>query len=477
MSSLPKVIRDPVHNLIELPDDDEGRMILALIDRPEFQRLRRIRQLGLGFLVYPGAEHSRWAHSLGVCHIARRMLDALAKHHGEDSDEYRDLRPLRRTILAAALLHDLGHGPFSHVFERAIKPPTAAQDEYPRDHEGWSRRIIRERLAGVLCKYDVEADKVVQILNKEDRGNLLSKDFVSSQLDADRMDYLLRDSKACGPRYGEFDLDWMLHSLRIGKVSVKGQADGVWRLCLDSRKAIHVVEEFIQAREFIYLQVYVHRTTRAYEALLTNILALAAAIADGDPGKVPGACPEALREMLAGRQVDTDSYMSLDDFRLWCTFMDWSKLSSGGGENAARLARMCLMLVHRKQPYKCIELHERGNQDKALEFITKLKGTDLFFSCSRDTFSDLAYRNALYRQSKHSGEAGEEEEDKVIFFLDKQGKPHPAESESKVIDAISKIETSVYRLYYDERESKLVEELLKGGWDCSAGNSGKEDEG
>jgi len=115
----PKVFRDPVHNLISL-DGDEGALLLDLIDRPEFQRLRRIRQLGLAFLAYPGAEHSRWVHSLGVCHVARRMLDALRKRHGEDSEEYRDLAPHRREILVAALLHDVGHGPFSHVFERAL---------------------------------------------------------------------------------------------------------------------------------------------------------------------------------------------------------------------------------------------------------------------------------------------------------------------------------------------------------------------
>lgn len=459
MSSLPKIIRDPVHNLIELPDDDEGRMILALIDRPEFQRLRRIRQLGLGFLVYPGAEHSRWAHSLGVCHIARRMLDALAKHHGEDSDEYRDLKPLRRTILAAALLHDIGHGPFSHVFERAIKPPVDAPHDYPKDHEGWSRRIIKERLADVLVKYDVKAEDVARLLDKGDRRNPLGKDFVSSQLDADRMDYLLRDSKACGPRYGEFDLEWMLHGLRIARVSVQGSNDPTFRLGLDSGKARHVVEEFIQAREFIYLQVYIHRTTRAYEALLTNVLGLASEIARGDPASVTAPCPQPLRCMLAGKPIGVEEYLSLDDFRLWCMLLDWSRLDGGADGRINRLARMCSALVNRGQPYKVVALEDDEARDQALAFVTRIEKQEFRFSCLRDLFTDIAYRNALYRPKKHEPAEG----DRVIHFLDRSGNVRPAESESEVIRAISEIKTTVARFYYDA-DADLMEALKSELW-------------
>lgn len=151
MSDVPEVIRDSVHNLIPLTGE-EGAMIAELIDRPEFQRLRRIRQLGLGFLTYPGAEHSRWVHSLGVCHVARRMLDALRTRHGDGSAEYTELASLRKEILAAGLLHDVGHGPFSHVFERAIPPVTNPPNGYPKDHEDWSLRIVGERFNAALTK-------------------------------------------------------------------------------------------------------------------------------------------------------------------------------------------------------------------------------------------------------------------------------------------------------------------------------------
>jgi len=459
MSDAPEVIRDPVHNLIPLTGA-EGAMIAELIDRPEFQRLRRIRQLGLGFFTYPGAEHSRWVHSLGVCHVARRMLDALRTRHGDGSPEYVELASLRKEILAAALMHDVGHGPFSHVFERAIPSALNPPNDYPKDHEDWSLRIIRERFDAVLHRHNVNPDVVVGLIDKTNRQHLLAKDFISSQLDADRIDYLLRDSRATGTRYGDFDLDWLLHSLRVGKVRVKGRTDEVPRLCFSSRKAIHVIEEYIQAREFMYVQVYVHKTTRAYEALLTNILGLAAAIVDGDLSKVPTACPEPLARMLAKQTVNTEEYLSLDDFRLWCCLVDWAKRDADNDQRLRRLAAMCRRLVNREQPYQTIDLSGRDQQDKALELVTQLRGTDRQFSCCRDAFTDLAYRNALYRKSKE----GEEEEDRVIHFLDEEGATHPAESESDVLKAISNIETAIYRLYYDETDGELMEQLRSEGW-------------
>lgn len=460
MAKLPKVVRDPVHNLITIGDDDEGRLILALMDRPEFQRLRRIRQLGLALLTFPGAEHSRWGHSFGVCHVARRMLDALKMQYGEGSAEYRELADLRREIIAAALLHDVGHGPFSHVFERAIPPPDDPPKGYPKDHEDWSQRIIRERFGSTLEGHHVRTDVVAGLIDKTNREHLLAKDFISSQLDADRMDYLLRDSRAAGPKYGEFDLEWLLHSLRIGKVQVKGQEEGVLRLCFDSRKAIHVVEEYIQARAFMYEQVYIHKATRAYEALLKNILGLATAITDGDPARVPKPCPPALARMLAGQPVSTDEYLSLDDFRLWCTLIDWSQMETNGSAQLERLRTKCGRLVNRGRPYRVLELGDSQRQDKALELVTELKSTEQAHSCVRDAFRDLAYRNVFYRKSVED----EEEEDRVIHFVEASGQTHAAEALSPVIDAISRIETKIYRLYYDETDAELTARLREDGW-------------
>lgn len=435
-------------------------MVLDLIDRPEFQRLRRVRQLGLACLTYPGAEHSRWSHSLGVCHVAIRMLAALSSRYGGDSDEGRELGGLRREIIAAALLHDVGHGPFSHVFERALPRATNPPSDYPADHEGWSERIIRERFSEVLGRLGVRTEVVVGLINKKSREHLLAKDVISSQLDADRMDYLLRDSRATGARYGEFDLEWLLHCLRIGKVLVKGQTDGVHRLCFHAGKAIHVVEEYIQAREFMYVQVYVHKTTRAYETMLKSVLGLAAAITDGEIAKAPQPCPPALAKMLARQPVTTDEYLSLDDFRLWCTLLDWSRLDAGGIAKLQRLKSTCTRLVNREQPYRVVQVSDEDRAHEVTAFAAKLSGKASEYSCVFDRFTDLAYRNIFYRRAK----GGEEEEDRAIHVLDNAGTSYPVESRSDVIRAISEIETKIYRLYYDETDEELVGQLQKQGW-------------
>lgn len=459
-----KVIRDPVHNLITLTGD-EGALVLDLIDRPEFQRLRRIRQLGLAFLVYPGAEHSRWAHSLGVCHLASRMLDVLLRRYRRGRKEHRLLGGLKLEIVAAALLHDVGHGPFSHVFERAIPSPRTSPTKYPTNHEGWSEKIIRERFAPILKKHGARVDIVTGLINKMNRQNPLAKDLISSQLDADRMDYLLRDSRATGPKYGEFDVEWLLHSVRIGSVKVKGQGKPVLRLCFDSGKAVHVVEEYIQAREFMYVQVYTHKTTRAYEAMLQNVLGLAAAIAGGNPRRAPQPCPPALAKMLARMPVDADEYLSLDDFRLWCAFLDWSQLKSRRDARVARLSALCDRLVNRRKPYRVFEIdvrHDEGRKQyqRAIELQADVANGPAKHSLKLDSFEDLAYRSLFYRKSSDD----EEQEDRVIHLIDDGGQTRAAELQSDVIRAISGIETKVYRLYYDETDRTIVDRLRNDGW-------------
>jgi HD superfamily phosphohydrolase len=465
----PKVLQDPVHNLITLPAEDR-ELMLGLIDRPEFQRLRRIRQLGVSFLTYPGAEHSRWVHSLGVQHVARQMLDTL-QNRFRDRSEYKEplaeLEKYRREILVAALLHDVGHGPFSHLFERAIPAPKNAPGDYPKDHEGWSERIIRECFAEDLVKKGINVEVVTGLIDKKNREHLLAKDFINSQLDADRMDYLLRDSRATGPKYGEFDLPWLLHALRIGKVRIRGQEEGVWRLCFDSHKAVHAVEEYIQAREFMYVQVYIHKTTRAYEAMLRNILELAQSICQGDPGRAPQPCPTTLAKMLAGQVVGTSEYRELDDFRLWSTFVDWSTAPDADDAQREALRGKCARLVNRRKPYRSIDLDNRDKQDKALELVTGVKDTPLALSCHRDAFTDVAYRNIFYRKSRED----EEEEDRAIFFVEPDGQTRPAESLSPVIDAISKIETQIYRLYYDGEDADMIAKLRKDGWLAEDGSA------
>lgn len=233
-----KVMRDPIHGYIHV----EYQVIWDCINAREFQRLRRIHQLGGTFEVYHTAEHSRFAHSLGVYEITRRMVNEVSG--------LKELSEMDKvTVMVAALLHDLGHGPFSHAFE-AITPVA---------HEEYTRRVILENtqihqiLSGVSEDFP---EKVASIINYTHPNDLLNQ-IVSGQLDADRMDYLLRDAYFTGTSYGNFDLERILRTMRVKNQKIVMKESG-----------IHSVEDYIMARYHMYWQVYYHPVTRSYEAIL-----------------------------------------------------------------------------------------------------------------------------------------------------------------------------------------------------------------
>lgn len=185
--------------------------MLDLINTREFQRLRRIKQLGMSELVFPGANHSRLAHSIGVMHNARKFLDRLAKVCDE-----RIPVEHRTAVLAASLLHDVGHGPFSHTFEKITG----------EDHEARTLQVIRDSSTEVCKRLKKHSKQLPEVLAtffdedmEEDRRDAVMPphltQVVSSQLDADRFDYLLRDSYATGTDYGNFDAGWLIEHLHL----------------------------------------------------------------------------------------------------------------------------------------------------------------------------------------------------------------------------------------------------------------------
>src|SRR5262245_30356655 len=225
-----KIIRDPVHDVVAFRlDRPIDRLLFNLLNAAEFQRLRRIRQLGMASLAYPGADHSRYSHSVGVMETARRILDRLRQsHYISDEDT--------TVCLAGALLHDLGHGPFSHVFERVSGV----------DHEALTRKLILDpdsQINQVLVRHDnALPPRIVQMLNHEPAPTYLS-DILSGQLDADRLDYLLRDNLMTGSQYGNYDMTWLLHALTIDEKTN--------RLAV-TVKGISAVEAYLQSRYHMY---------------------------------------------------------------------------------------------------------------------------------------------------------------------------------------------------------------------------------
>lgn len=237
-----KVFRDPIHGYVRVQD----KVVWDCIQTREFQRLRRVKQLGSTSMVYHTSEHTRFAHSLGVYEIARRMIN-------EVEDISRTLTEYEKiTVKLAALLHDVGHAPFSHSFETVMNS----------DHELYTIQIIKEEseVNAVLKEYkDSLPIDVASVIDGTHPNKILCQ-IVSSQLDADRMDYLLRDSYFSGTKYGEFDLERILRTMRVANDKLAIKASGM-----------HTIEDYIMARYHMYWQVYYHPVSRSYDTLLQKV--------------------------------------------------------------------------------------------------------------------------------------------------------------------------------------------------------------
>jgi HD superfamily phosphohydrolase len=306
------ILRDPVHGLIAF-DTDDDQIVERLLSTPEVQRLRRIRQLGLTSLAYPGAEHSRFAHAIGTAHIMKRLLERLSDVEEWIAPEHRLTPEARCEALASALLHDLGHGPLSHLFEEVL--PSSAP------HEEWTQRIVQDSGSGVnrvLTATGREIpERVAELIGGKHPLTYLAR-AVSGTLDVDRCDYLLRDAHATGVPYGRYDLDWLLRSLRFAPATT---ATSIPPLAIDAGKGIASLESFILARLFMFQQVYFHKTTRAAEWMVRALFArVVGQLRDGTPlAGVPAAIDAAAR----GRPVALGDYLELDDSVLWGALHIW----------------------------------------------------------------------------------------------------------------------------------------------------------
>ena len=307
-----RVYRDPVHNIIRADlRSAEGRLIAALIDTPEFQRLRRVRQLGLAHFAYQGAEHTRFQHSLGAFHIAGRALGKLAATYDIPAEQ-------QTAVRVAALLHDVGHGPFSHVMEPILGfRHEAFTIEAVLSHETEIGRLI----AGFSP--DLAAD-VAAIIGGTFEPTALGQ-LVSSQLDVDRMDYLLRDSMMTGVKYGVYDIEWVLRSLEIDTAED--------RLYI-SAPGIYAVEDYLQARYYMYRQVYFHRTLRAAEAVLQALVRRALVLVASGTGVAVAAAP--MEKVLRGEKLVLAEHLELDDTDIIFSIKQWR---SSGDPVLADLAK------------------------------------------------------------------------------------------------------------------------------------------
>jgi hypothetical protein len=333
-----RTYHDPLHGAIRLDASQPAEaLVIDLIDTAPFQRLRRIRQLGPAYLTFHGAESSRFTHSLGVLHLARQALNGLERRAPE-------LKAHAGVLYAAALLHDVGHGPLSH----------SGEEMYGLHHEAWSGRLVREHpaLRDRLEAFAVgSADAVADLLAHGRYGNPAIQALVSSQLDCDRLDYLLRDSYSTGTSYGRLDLERILAALTIAP-------DGGLAL---HPKGLLAVEHYLVVRNLMYRSVYNHRLNVVCNWLLSQAIATARRLG---PGQVWADAAMA-RWLWQPQALDLETYLANDDIRTGYHLQRWRE------EGPAALQELCRRLLER-QLLKATDVSGQTAQQR-LEFLARAR--------------------------------------------------------------------------------------------------------
>jgi len=334
-----RTYHDPLHGAIRLDREDPAEaLVIDLIDSAPFQRLRRIRQLGPAFLTFHGAESSRFTHSIGVLHVARLALRQLETQHPE-------LGRHRSALFAAALLHDVGHAPLSHTGE----------EMYGLRHESWSGRLIREQpeLQGRLERQGAGlAAEVADLLEHGRHPSPAIAALVSSQLDCDRLDYLLRDSYSTGTRYGQLDLERILAGLTLAP-------DGGLAL---HPKGLMAVEHYLVVRHLMYRTVYNHRLNVVCNWLLQRVIRVARELG---PRRVWADAAMA-RWLWDPAGLMIADFLANDDLRTGYHLLRWRE------EGEPELADPCRRLLDR-QLLRAVEVGELGSGER-LELLAEARG-------------------------------------------------------------------------------------------------------
>ena len=393
-----KVFKDPIHKYVHVKD----QLIWDLIKTKEFQRLRRIKQLGTLYLAFHTAEHSRFGHSLGVYEIVRRMIDE--SFVGREAWNNKD-RPL---ALCAALLHDLGHGPFSHSFEKIFNT----------DHEAFTQEIItgNTEVNEVLSRVsETFPQEVADVINKTHKNKLVIS-MISSQIDADRMDYLQRDAYFTGVSYGTFDMERILRLMRPSKDEV-----------LIKESGMHAVENFIMSRYQMYWQIYFHPVSRGGEVLLNNCLKRVKQLYKEDyQFKM---YPKEFIPFFEGT-ITIDQYVELDEVTVLFYLKKWIH------EEDEILSDLARRFINR-------DLFKYIPFDGSIITITELQdlfiegGIDPEYYFVSEAFSDLPYDYDRLGSNRQP-----------IHLLRRNGSIKEISSQSLVISSITGINREDYKLYY-----------------------------
>ena len=408
-----KVFKDPVHSYAHVTD----QVIWDLIKTREFQRLRRIRQLGTLYMAFHSAEHSRFNHSLGVYEIVRIMIRNFRKYDVWDDDD-------RVLALSAALLHDLGHGPFSHSFEKIFNT----------DHEDYTRKIILgdTEVNKVLRRVsDTFPEEVASVIDHT-HPNKLIVSMISSQIDADRMDYLQRDAYFTGVEYGKFDID------RLLRVMIPTQDE-----ILIKETGMHAVEDYLMSRYQMYWQVYFHPVSRGGEVLLTLIFRRAKELYKA--GYTFLQEPKYLKPFF-DENVTVEDYLILDEMVVNFYLQEWMY------ESDDVLSELSDRFVNREL-FKYIPFDGSFITMSELEALFTEAGLDPKYNLFSDSYSDMPY---------DYDRPGNKDTRRPIHLLKKNGDVREISSQSIIINSITGIHRYDSKLYFPkEKVNNIEDENLK----------------
>ncbi|WOJ90099.1 HD domain-containing protein [Methylocapsa polymorpha] len=424
----PQRIRDPIHDLIGF-SSEQDEPIWELVNTRPVQRLRRIKQLGFSEFVYPGATHTRFSHVIGAMQMARRMLAAFEK--SDAIDVKNDEHELKRTAtIAAALLHDVGHGPYSHVFEELC-----TEFKIGKEHEEWTAEIIKSKeIADILVKFGLY-DEVISFFDTEKAYTPYST-IISSQMDCDRLDFLCRDRYFCGLRSSFIDLEWLFDSLLIEKVLIDIKKDIEQFSFVVDPKGLRVVEEFVISYLKMYNDVYYHKTTRAVQHMVSEIIKLGlrfnhCVVTNHPLGQF----------FLSSSHRTLEHYMALDD----SSVVSLVHLIS---ENEIGEATILAQRYLRRDLYKCLEIppgDDGAPKQRIKKFIGKLKAENIFHII--DIIGGKTYKQYEVADKRF-----------LENILVKDGEEHiRLHSASKIIKSMP---TQASRIYFSNSEDKQKALLL-----------------
>ncbi len=421
-------IRDPVHGSIYYSDQE-----VAVLDTQEYQRLRTIKQLGFSEFSFPGATHNRYIHSIGVGHLVGQAFDSIFKVYPFSKPAVKTR--LRQATRLAALLHDVGHGPLSHTTEQ-VMPPVAdlkissyadpIQMGRRANHEDYTIKYVTDsKIAEVIKKQfsDITPLHVACLIDKTlaapddffiDQGcdfrPILSQ-VVSSELDADRMDYLERDSYFCGTNYGKIDHEWLIQNMTFHRVENK------LYLALN-RRALYSFDDFLISRHHMHLMVYFHHKSIIYEEMLNRYLS----------------SPDCQFRLPS----DIQEYTAFNDYKLH------EHLSQNTNPWAQRIAQ--------KRPYRVlIELHNNSDAIRPEHIKNSLEKEGL----------DVIWASSKARLSKyHSGSAEDKAMDIfVVDQYDRKDQPTPINQSTEIFSRYE-VARVIDRLYVSPENFVLAQKLV-----------------